>query len=31
MSSSDESSDAAPEWTQDEDRIICVRKSEEKS
>lgn len=31
MSTTDESSDAAPEWTREEDRIICVRKSEAKS
>ncbi|KAJ8127809.1 hypothetical protein O1611_g5827 [Lasiodiplodia mahajangana] len=31
MSSADESSDAAPEWTQNEDRIIFMRKSEGKS
>lgn len=31
MSSTDESSDAAPEWTREEDRLICVRKSEAKS
>ncbi|KAI8951321.1 hypothetical protein F4801DRAFT_294248 [Xylaria longipes] len=31
MTTTDDSSDAAPEWTRDEDRIICVRKSEAKS
>ncbi|KAI0120136.1 hypothetical protein GGR51DRAFT_554170 [Nemania sp. FL0031] len=31
MSSADESSDAAPEWTRDEDRIIFMRKSQGKS
>ncbi|KAI1111094.1 hypothetical protein F5Y14DRAFT_464995 [Nemania sp. NC0429] len=31
MSTTDESSDAAPEWTREEDRIICVMKSEAKS
>ncbi|KAI1193816.1 hypothetical protein F5X97DRAFT_312902 [Nemania serpens] len=31
MSTTDESSDAAPEWTKDEYRTLCVRKSESKS
>ena len=31
MSTTDESSDAAPEWTRKEDRIICVMKSAAKS
>ncbi|KAI0201237.1 hypothetical protein F4808DRAFT_131781 [Astrocystis sublimbata] len=29
MSTADESSDAAPEWSREEDRMICVRKSED--
>lgn len=31
MTTTDESSDAAPKWTRNEDRIICTRKSEAKS
>jgi hypothetical protein len=31
MSTTDASSDATPEWTREEDRILCVRKSEAKS
>ncbi|KAI0546873.1 hypothetical protein F4679DRAFT_398945 [Xylaria curta] len=31
MTNTDDSSDAAPEWTREEDRTICIRKSEAKS
>ncbi|KAI1753479.1 hypothetical protein F4782DRAFT_496484 [Xylaria castorea] len=31
MTTTDDSSDAVPEWTREEDRIICVRKFEAKS
>ncbi|KAI1738500.1 hypothetical protein F4680DRAFT_182373 [Xylaria scruposa] len=31
MTTIDDSSDAAPEWTREEDRTICIRKSEAKS